>query len=133
MPNERRIQMKKRMTVAEVKRKYPDVSKATLETLATMAIENMYPDEEFVKKLIAIDRGELTTDDVREELFKSILKDDEQKGKMSARNKDAMFWMTNDDWYIIDKKNNQFVLTDKAPKEAYRSFEKYKEINNLTW
>lgn len=37
MPNERRIQMNKHMTVAEVKRKYPDVSKATLETLATKA------------------------------------------------------------------------------------------------
>ena len=62
--------MKKRMTVAEVKRKYPDVSKATLETLATMAIENMYPDEEFVEKLIAIDRGELATENVREEISK---------------------------------------------------------------
>ena len=70
MPNERGIQMKKRMTVADVKRKYPDVSKATLETLATMAIENMYPDEEFVEKLIAIDRGELTTENVRDEIFK---------------------------------------------------------------
>ncbi len=64
--------MKKYMTVADVKRKYPDVSKATLETLATMAIENMYPDEEFVKKLIAIDRGELTTDDVRKEILKRM-------------------------------------------------------------
>ncbi len=70
MPNERGIQMKKRMTVAEVKRKYHDVSKATLETLASMAIENMYPDEEFVKKLVAIDRGELTTEDAREEISK---------------------------------------------------------------
>jgi len=52
---------------------------------------------------------------------------------MSARNKDSMFWKKNRDWYVVDKKNQRFVLTEQAPEEAKRSFEKYKRINNLDW
>lgn len=52
---------------------------------------------------------------------------------MSARNKDSMLWKKNRDWYVVDKKNQRFILTDKAPEEARRSFEKYKRINNLDW
>ncbi len=66
--------MKKRMTVADVKRKYPDVSEKTLNAMASMAIENMYPDEEFVEKLIAIDRGELTYDDAIKEITSEIMR-----------------------------------------------------------
>ena len=52
---------------------------------------------------------------------------------MSAKNRDAVFWEEDDDWYTIDKKNQRFVLTEKAPEEARRSFEKYKRINKLDW
>ena len=62
-----------------------------------------------------------------------LTKPKKMQGRMSARNKDAMFWMTNDDWYMIDNETNQFILTEKAPPKAHRSFEKYKKINNLTW
>ena len=44
------------------------LSEKTQECLATMAIENMYPDEEFLNMLAAIDNGELTFEDVRKEL-----------------------------------------------------------------
>jgi len=52
---------------------------------------------------------------------------------MSARNKDSMLWKKNRDWYTIDRKNQRFVLTEKAPEEARRSFKKYKRINKLDW
>ena len=53
--------------------------------------------------------------------------------KMSARNRNCMNWKKNRDWYTIDKKNQRFILTEKAPEEARRSFEEYKCINNLDW
>ena len=52
---------------------------------------------------------------------------------MSARNKDSMLWKKNRNWYAVDRKNQRFVLTEKAPEEARRSFEKYKRINKLDW
>ncbi len=47
----------------------PVVSQKTRDVLATMAIENMFLDDEFVNKLNAIEKGELTYDDVRKEII----------------------------------------------------------------
>ena len=52
---------------------------------------------------------------------------------MSMRDRDCVDWMNNHDWYSIDKERDRFVLTEKAPEEARRSFEKWKRINNLDW
>lgn len=53
---------------------------------------------------------------------------------MSIKNKDMVYWMSNKSWYYIDKEHDRFVLTDEAPEEARRSFEKWKRINNhLDW
>lgn len=52
---------------------------------------------------------------------------------MSVKDKDCLIWSRNRDWYYIDEERNRFVLTDKAPDEARRSFEKYKRVNNLDW
>lgn len=43
--------------------------------------------------------------------------------------REAMYWHSNKEWYDIDKENDCYVLTDKAPKRAVASFELYKEIN----
>ena len=52
---------------------------------------------------------------------------------MSMRDRDCVDWMNDRDWYSIDKERDRFVLTEKAPEEARRSFEKYKRINKLDW
>lgn len=49
--------------------------------------------------------------------------------KMSTKNRDAMIWMENKDWYYIDEERDEFVLTEQAPAEARRSFEKWQLIN----
>jgi len=56
-----------------------------------------------------------------------------QSNAMSSRDRDCLTWMHNKEWYRISKERDRFVLTDKAPEEARRSFEKYKKINNLDW
>jgi len=38
---------------------------------------------------------------------------------------ELLYWQSNNDWWTIDEKTNQFVLTEKAPEEAKVSFEKY--------
>ena len=63
----------------------------------------------------------------------NLLKSKQVCSMISAQNMDAMLWMTNDEWYVIDHERQRFVLTDKAPAEARRSFEKYKMINDLPW
>ena len=40
--------------------------------LATMAIENMYADKEFINELLKVDRREKTTEDIRRELLKNV-------------------------------------------------------------
>ena len=35
------------------------------------------------------------------------------------------YFMSNKEWYTHDDKHNKFVLTDKAPEEARRSYEKF--------
>ena len=52
---------------------------------------------------------------------------------MSAKNRDAVIWARNEEWYYIDEQRDRFVLTAKAPEDARASFEKYKKINNLKW
>ena len=37
--------------------------------VATMAIENMYLDEEFVNKLIKVSNGEMTSEELRQEVI----------------------------------------------------------------
>ena len=50
--------------------------KATKETMAlrdvaaTMAIENMYLDKEFVEELLKVERGEKTSEELRQEVIK---------------------------------------------------------------
>ena len=48
---------------------------------------------------------------------------------MSSRHKNCMIWSRNEEWYTIDKEKQRFILTDKAPEEARRSFEEYKLMN----
>lgn len=38
---------------------------------------------------------------------------------------DLLYWQSNDEWWTIDEKTNQFVLTEKSTEEAKVSFEKY--------
>ena len=56
-----------------------------------------------------------------------------KNSSMSIRDKDCMDWTNNRDWYYIDDERDRFVLTDKAPEEARRSFEKWKRLNKLDW
>lgn len=53
--------------------------------------------------------------------------------KMSIKNRDMVYWKKDKSWYYIDEERDRYVLTDKAPEEAHRSFEKYKRVNKLDW
>ena len=46
--------------------------------------------------------------------------------KSNKKYEDCLKWRENFEWY--DLKNEQYVLTDKAPAEARRSFEQWKEL-----
>ena len=35
------------------------------------------------------------------------------------------YWWTNKEWYTYDPKKGHYVLTDKAPPEAVKSYEEY--------
>ena len=48
---------------------------------------------------------------------------------MTIRGKESMNWIDNEDWYYIDEENQRFLLTDKAPESARRSFELYTRLN----
>ncbi len=52
---------------------------------------------------------------------------------MSVRYIGALNWRKNKEWYIYDKERKRFILTPKAPPEARRSFELFKEANHVTW
>ncbi len=39
------------------------------------------------------------------------------------------YFMSNKEWYTHDDKHNKFVLTDKAPEEARKSYEKFYEYH----
>ena len=53
--------------------------------------------------------------------------------QMSIKNRNMLDWKKDKSWYTIDEERDRYVLTDKAPEEARRSFEKWKKINNLEW
>ena len=53
--------------------------------------------------------------------------------KMSIKNRDMVYWKKDKSWYYIDEERDRYVLTDIAPEEAHRSFEKYKRVNKLDW
>jgi len=42
---------------------------------------------------------------------------------MMSANKEPVFWMSNEEWYIYDEEKNEFKMTDKAPERAIKSFE----------
>ena len=50
---------------------------------------------------------------------------------MSIKHRGITDWMKNKEWYYVDEERNRYVLTDKAPEEARRSFEKWKIINDV--
>lgn len=41
-------------------------------------------------------------------------------------NKEPMYWMSNPEWYRVDEEKDEFVLTDKAPERAQKSFDMWK-------
>ena len=50
------------------------------------------------------------------------------------KNRNMVDWKKDKTWYYIDEERDRYVLTDEAPEEARRSFEKWKRINNhLDW
>ena len=42
--------------------------------------------------------------------------------------KDYMIFLKNKEWYYYDKKEKIYKLTDKAPKEAIESYNKFYKI-----
>lgn len=54
------------------------------------------------------------------------------KGKVvlnMTTNMESVYWMRNEEWYKITEKG--FILTEKAPERARKSFELYKKINKI--
>lgn len=43
--------------------------------------------------------------------------------------REPMYWMSNKDWYRINKEKDEFELTDKAPERARRSFEMWNKTD----
>ena len=48
------------------------------------------------------------------------------------QNSERIYWMSNSEWYSIDKKSNCFVLTDVAPERAKRSFSMWSKPKKIT-
>ena len=44
------------------------------DTVATMALEGMYLEEDFIKELIKVSNGEKTYDELRQEIIKKYIK-----------------------------------------------------------
>ena len=43
---------------------------------------------------------------------------------------DMPYFMENEEWYEYDWKNKKYILTDKAPEKAKKSYEEfYKQLN----
>lgn len=38
------------------------------------------------------------------------------------------YFMKNPEWYKYDEKNYKYILTDKAPEEAKKSYEEYYKL-----
>ena len=52
---------------------------------------------------------------------------------MTRRYMEMLIWDENDDWYYVDYERDRYILTDKAPEEARRSFELWKKFNRVDW
>ena len=46
----------------------------------------------------------------------------------SSKYTDCSDWRADSDWYFYDEDRERFVLTDKAPPEARRSFARWQKI-----
>ena len=49
--------------------------------------------------------------------------------KISRRYEGCTDWRENKEWYCIDEERDRYVLTDKAPEMARKSFELYMRLN----
>ena len=58
------------------------ISKQLRIALANLAIENMFPTEEFLNKLIAVDNGELTFEDLRKEILQKYGKNQAERDQV---------------------------------------------------
>lgn len=47
------------------------------------------------------------------------------------RKSELLFWRSEKSWYSFDKESNSYVLTDKAPERAKKSFEAWKKHNKI--
>lgn len=45
--------------------------------------------------------------------------------------KESMYWVKNKEWYRVNREKGGIELTDKAPERARKSFEMYRERNNM--
>jgi len=39
--------------------------------------------------------------------------------------KESIYWKTNKEWYCFDYEKDEYILTNKAPERAIKSFELY--------
>ena len=51
--------------------------------------------------------------------------------KISRRYEGCTDWRENKEWYYIDEERDRYVLTDKAPEMARKSFELWEKINGV--
>jgi len=42
-------------------------------------------------------------------------------------NKEIIYWQSDEEWYTYDEELSKYLLTDKAPERAIKSFEAYRE------
>ena len=40
--------------------------------------------------------------------------------------RETIFWRSNPEWFFFDEEKDEFVLTDKAPERARRSFDLFR-------
>ena len=52
---------------------------------------------------------------------------------MSIKYSGLMYWAHDKEWYYIDYERDRYVLTDKAPEEARRSFDLWEKVNGVKW
>ncbi len=49
------------------------------------------------------------------------------------RNSERVYWMTNKDWYTVNRVKDCFELTDAAPPRARRSFAMWSRPKKMTF
>ena len=49
------------------------------------------------------------------------------------RNSERVYWMTNEEWYTVNKEKDCFELTDVAPPRARRSFAMWSRPKRVTF